>query len=135
MLPKIHYSGDNLSQLSINAEQCSFDSHIVHLRSIVSLSASSLEAPGSLQIRPSFSMDLGIIVSLYLTVLSWRYPAVRRESLSLFSRLSLPRREGVWIANDARGVDNELYSCNPEVSYLIERGHQSMIPLSRMSLN
>ena len=49
-------------------------------------------------------MDLGIIVPLYLTVLSCRDPAVRREALSLLSRLSLPRQEGAWNANDASRV-------------------------------
>lgn len=49
-------------------------------------------------------MDLGIIVPLYLTALSCSNPAVRREALSLLSRLSLPRQEGAWNANDASRV-------------------------------
>ena len=105
MLLKRHYTmATILLRTSLSTEQCAFDSHIVHFRSIVALSTSLLKAPGSLEIRPSFSMDLGIIVPLYLTVLSCRDPAVRREALSLLSRLSLPRQEGAWNANDASRV-------------------------------
>lgn len=105
MLLKIHHTTATLLlRTSLSSEQCVFDAHLDHFRNIVSLSASLLEAPGSLEIRPSFSMDLGIIVPLYLTVVSCRDPAIRRQALSLLSRLSLPRQEGTWNANDASRV-------------------------------
>lgn len=105
LLLKIHHTTATvLLRTSLSSEQCVFDAHLDHLKSIVSLSASLLEAPGSLEIRPSFSMDLGIIVPLYLTVVSCRDPAVRRQALSFLSRLSLSRQEGNWNANDASRV-------------------------------
>lgn len=105
MLLKIHHTtAIILPRASLNPEQCAFDVHLNHFRSSLSLSASLVEAPGSLEIRPSFSMDLGVIVHLYLTVVNCRDPAVRRQALSLLSRLSLPRQEGTWNANDASRV-------------------------------
>ena len=37
-------------------------------------------------------------------MINCRDPAVRRQALSLLSRLSLPRQEGTWNANDASRV-------------------------------
>ena len=52
MLLKIHHTRAKfLLRTSLSSEQCVFDAHLDHLRSIMSLSASLLEAPGSLEIR------------------------------------------------------------------------------------
>ncbi len=59
-------------------------------------------------------MDLGIIVPLYFTVISCRDPVVQRQALPLLSRLSLPRQEGAWNANDASRVGHWLISVEEE---------------------
>ena len=65
MLLKIHHTtAIILLRTSLSPEQCAFDVHLDHFRSTVSLSAPLVEAPGSLEIRSSFSMDLGVIVPL-----------------------------------------------------------------------
>lgn len=115
MLLKIHHTTATvLLRTSLSSEQRGFDAHLDHFKSIVSLSASLLEASGSLEIKPSFSMDLGIIVPLYLTVVSCRDPTVRRQALSLLSRLSLPRQEGSWNANDASRVGRWVINVEEE---------------------
>lgn len=105
-----------------------FNTHLDQFKRIMSLSASILEAPGSSEIRPSFSMKSGIIVPLYLTMISRSDPTICRQALSLLSRLSLPRQEGAWNENHASRVGR--WVINVEEEDLGEVGSAQDVPES-----
>lgn len=97
----------------------------------MSLPGSVLEALGSLEIRISFSMDLVIIVPLYFALDICSDPAVRRQALSLLSRLSLPRQEGTWNANNASRVGQWVINVEEEGLGVVE-STENVISSSRI---
>ena len=60
MLLRVHYIiATLLFRMSLRFEQCVFDFDFDHLRSVLSLLASLLKAPESLEVVLSFYTDLG----------------------------------------------------------------------------
>lgn len=101
-------------------QETSFDLGISHFELIVrSLEPFILGLANSGQpFSTSFSLDMGLVPTLFYTAIKCRHPKVRRRAIALL-RLA-PRREGLWDAIEAAKVAELVVKF--EETYLDESG-------------
>lgn len=99
MLLKIHHvTASILLDLAHTSLQCNLDPLLARFQKIVCLAKSLIEANKITGVSPwrnFLSVDMGIIVLLFLVATKCRDPLLRREATHL---ISSPRREGTWDA-------------------------------------
>lgn len=78
--------------------ETSFDPYVYLFREIVDLLAEFLNS-SNVPFNIPFSLDTGIVPSLYYTALKCRDPEIRRKAIALLKRS--PRRDGPWDALEA----------------------------------
>lgn len=110
LLLRLHFTSSYVA-LMTSAGPDNNDSFIKHMGEVVKLSQTILEilhyggspsaaaatAASGMTSRPStakFTLDIGVIVPLYLVALKCRLSTLRRKAIALL--LEWPRREGVW---------------------------------------
>ncbi|KAH8821247.1 hypothetical protein F5884DRAFT_659397 [Xylogone sp. PMI_703] len=85
LLMRLHFTSSYVA-LMTNPGPDNSDSFVKHMAEVVKLPSGPRSA--------KFTLDIGVIVPLYLVALKCRVSTVRRKAIALL--LEWPRREGVW---------------------------------------
>ncbi len=99
--------------------EMAFDDLIAHFEHLVSLAGRLIcESALNWTNGKAISLDIGVIMPLFLVTLKCRHPAIRRQAISLLKKA--PEREGIWLK--AECLCHAEWKISTE-----ERGHEALL--------
>lgn len=92
---------------SLAVDECAFDVHLPSFRQLVGTAEMVIDLLNKSEFKEQpFSLEIGLIAPLYLTVRSCRHPMLRRTAIDLMRRGR--RQEGLWEARQTVAISQRM---------------------------